>query len=65
MSKPLKLSKDEGLKSIRDAGLIALGAFLPQVLDTLQVIDFGEYTPYVQLACAMIMPLLNRFLRAK
>ena len=65
MSKSMKLTKQEGLKSLRDAGLVALGGFLPQVLDTLQVIDFGEYTPLVQIACAMILPLVNRFFRNK
>jgi len=63
MSKPMTLNKQEALKSIRDALLIAVGGILPQLIETLQVTDFGEYTPYVQIACAMLSPLIYRLVR--
>ena len=56
------LSKQEALKSLRDAVIISVSGLLPQALEILNATDFGEYTPYVSLVLAIIAPLLNRFL---
>jgi len=56
------LSKSEAVKSARDAGLVAVGALIPQLLEILSVVDFGEHTATVSLVVAMVTPLINRFL---
>ena len=65
MKKIGKLTLQDGFKSIRDAFLIAAGGLLPQLLDILGTVDFGEYTNMVSIGLAMLMPLANRFLRNK
>ena len=65
MSKSLHLSKKDSLKSIRDAILIALGALAPQLLEIIEITDFGEYNLIISVICAMLTPLLNRFFRNK
>lgn len=58
---PMQLSKEEALKSLRDASFSALAILVPQVLEILKVTDFGEYTIYVSLACGILLPLANRY----
>ena len=60
-TEPLKLSKKEAIKSARDAGLVALSWLIIQVIDILKITDFGDYTPFIALVIAMIMPILNRY----
>ena len=56
------LSKTEVVKSARDAGLVAIGALIPQLLEIVSMADFGEHTATVSLILAMVTPLINRFL---
>ena len=65
LSKAFKLSKKDGLKSCRDAVLVALGALVPHLLEIANTVDFGEYTQLVSIMIAMLAPLANRFLRNK
>ena len=60
-----KLSKQERIKSARDAVLIGLGALLPQLLEILTSVDFGEYSGMVSIVVAMLAPLVNRLLNIK
>jgi len=56
------LSPVEAQKSARDAVLIAVGGLVPQLLEILTLVDFGENTATVSLILAMLMPLINRTL---
>jgi len=60
-----QLSPGDGLKSARDATLVAVAGLLPQLLEIAGTIDFGEYTAVVGLVLAMVTPLLNRLVRNK
>ena len=64
-SKRMQLSPQDGLKSARDAILFAVGGVLPQLLEILGAVDFGEYTAIVSIIIAMVTPLINRFIRNK
>lgn len=64
-SKSLQLSREDGLKSIRDMLIISVGGIAPKIFETLSSTDFGEYSIYVQMWCAMLAPLVYRFLRNK
>ena len=60
-----KITLEEGLKSMRDAGLISVGLVIPQILEILAIVNFGEYNMLVSMILAGIAPLLNRLIRAK
>jgi len=56
------LSPQEAQKSARDAILIAVGGLIPQLMEILSIVDFGEHTATVSLILAMLMPVMNRIL---
>jgi hypothetical protein len=43
------LSREDGLKSIRDMLIISVGGIAPKIFETLSSTDFGEYSIYVQM----------------
>jgi len=57
-----KISKTEALKSARDLVVVSFGALIPQLLEVLQAVDFGEYQLFATEAFSAFMPLVNRFL---
>lgn len=58
-----KMDNEELMKSIRDAGIIALGAFIVQVFQYLQMVDFGEYEVIATVIFSCFAPFMNRFIR--
>lgn len=61
-TKVLKLSPKEALKSLRDIVVPTIAGLIPQILEIVELIDFGENTIYVSIGLAMISPLANRLL---
>jgi len=57
------ITKKEAIKSAIDGLLIASFYALPEMLDQLSLIDFGEYTSQVSLALALFAPLVKRYFR--
>jgi hypothetical protein len=60
VSKLGQLTKSEAMKSARDATIVALSALVPQLLEIINVTDWGEYSVIVSIVVAMVTPLLNR-----
>ena len=54
-----KISTEEGLKSARDAIILAVGGLIPQLLEIVQAVDFGDYTAMVSLGIAVLTPIIN------
>lgn len=60
-----QLSPGDGVKSARDATIVAVAGLLPQLLEIAGTVDFGEYSTIVSLVLAMVAPLINRWARNK
>ena len=57
-----KMSKEEFIKSSRDAVLTALAGLVPALLTLVESTDFGEYNFIFAGILAMIAPFVNRLL---
>lgn len=62
ITKTGQLSLQEAVKSGRDIVVVSIGALIPQLLEVLQVTDFGEYQFIATVLLAAAAPFINRFL---
>lgn len=65
ISKPGKLNSIEVQKSIRDVLIIALGTSIPQIIEILQNVDYGEYTNIMSVILPMVLVFVNRIFNIK
>ena len=59
------MTKQDSFKSIRDIFIISIGASIPQVIEVLQVTDFGEYNALASVLFGSVAPMVYRLLRKK
>ena len=56
-----RLSKQEALKSTRDALLTSLALLVPQLLEIAEITDFGSWSFGVSMFVAIVTQFMNRF----